>query len=83
MHTTHQALMESLESVCLTTDSWTSVTTENYLAVTAHYVDSKFEVDSCLLECIKFGERHTADNLANAILRVTREWKIQKKLLVS
>ena len=76
------ALMESLESVCLTTDSWTSVTTENYLAVTAHYVDSKFEVGSCLLECIKFGERHTADNLANEILYVTREWKIQKKTCV-
>ena len=57
------ALIESIESVCLTIDTWTSATTENYLAVTAHFLNRDFQMESCLLDCSKFGERHTKENL--------------------
>lgn len=29
-------------SVCLTTDSWTSASTDNFMAVTAHFIDDSF-----------------------------------------
>ena len=50
--------------------------------MTAHYLDDNFELGSCLLECIKFGERHTADNLATELLRIAREWKVEKKVVL-
>jgi len=77
-----QAFMETVDAVTLTTDSWTSATTENYLAVTAYYLDRDYTLRSCVLECVKFSEQHTADNLANELLRVTREWKVENKVVV-
>jgi hypothetical protein len=66
----------------LTTDSWTSVCTENYIAVTAHYITADFTVGSCLLECVKYSDRHTADNLANELILVVNEWDIREKITV-
>ena len=76
------AIMDSVESVCLTTDSWTSVITENYLAVTAHFLNQDFQLESCLLECSSFRERHTQENLKQELIRITKEWKIQDKVVL-
>jgi len=65
-----KALLAQTEAVCLTTDAWTSICTESYIAVTAHYVNSNMTLGSCLLECVKYGERHTADNLCTDLKRV-------------
>ena len=62
--------LSSVEAVTLTTDSWTSICTENYIAVTAYYVTDDFELGSCLLECFKYGESHMADNLKTEMMRV-------------
>lgn len=37
-------LLSTAEAVCLTTDSWTSICTENYIAVAAHYITADFNV---------------------------------------
>ena len=76
------ALIESIESVCLTIDTWTSATTENYLAVTAHFLNRDFQMESCLLDCSKFGERHTQENLKQELIRITKEWKIEDKVML-
>ena len=44
------ALIESIESVCLTIDTWTSTTTENDLAFTTHFLNRDFQIKSCLLD---------------------------------
>lgn len=49
-------------SVCLTSDCLTSSQTENYIGVTAHYIDSNFERKQFLLECKSFNENHTSLN---------------------
>jgi len=72
--------LEKAEAVTLTTDGWTSLTTEGYLAVTAHCIDSEFPMHSYLLECVKYSERHTADNLAEELQRCIREWGLEGKV---
>ena len=67
-------------AVCLTTDCWTSRTTQSYMSVTCHFVEN-YEMVSCLLDCFQFSERHTADNLSGHLLRITREWEIQDKVV--
>ena len=75
-------LIESIESVCLTIDTWTSATTENYLAVTAHFLNRDFKMESCLLDCSKLGERHTQENFKQELTRITKEWKIEDKVVL-
>ncbi|CAK6972749.1 hypothetical protein E1301_Tti021870 [Scomber scombrus] len=36
---------------------------------------------SCLLDCFEFAERHTADNLAEELLRVAKEWQVDDKVV--
>jgi len=71
----------SAEAASLTTDSWTSICTENYIAITAHYVIADFRLGSCLLQCIRYTERHTADNLCTELRRVITEWSLEEKLV--
>ena len=68
-----KAVLAAAEAVTLTTDSWTSLTTESYVAVTCHFITSDFKLDSCLLLCNKFTERHTAENLSRDLLEIVQE----------
>jgi hypothetical protein len=75
-------MMDNAEDVSLTTDSWTSVSTNSCIAVTAHYITRDFQIGSCLLECFKNSKRHTAEILSNELLRVAREWGNVDKVAV-
>lgn len=75
-------LTENIKSVVLTTDCWTSRNTENYLAVTAHFLSETFELKTLLLECVSFNESHTSANLAKELKRVMIEWNLDKKVLL-
>jgi len=43
-------ILAKTSAITLTTDSWTSICTQNYIAVTAHYITEDFQVGSCLLD---------------------------------
>lgn len=75
-------IMKMVKAVTLTTDCWTSRNTENFLAVTAHFIDDNFRLKSVLLKCISFGERHTAENLSVALKTVILEWELENKILM-
>lgn len=66
-----QKLLNSSEHITLTTDTWTSVATEGYMAVTAHFL-IEWEMKSCLLNCFKISGRHTAENLRNLLLQESK-----------
>ncbi|CAH1979230.1 unnamed protein product [Acanthoscelides obtectus] len=74
--------LEGVDSVTLTTDCWTSSTTESFLAVTAHFLDNKFELKHRVLGCESFSERHTSANLASAIRNILVEWDLENKVLI-
>ncbi|KAJ8892105.1 hypothetical protein PR048_004685 [Dryococelus australis] len=54
--------MNEASAVCMTTDSWTFINNESFVAVTVHFVDSESKLSTFLLGCITFNERHTAEN---------------------
>lgn len=68
---------------CITTDCWTSRSTVSFIAITAHFVNSKFDMCSILLECCPMTESHTAKNLSAVLMRVTEEWGITSKILLA
>lgn len=66
---------------CLTTDSWTSQCTENYLGFTTHYITSNFEIGSCLLELLKYTDRHIADSLSDELKCIISAWNLTGKVV--
>lgn len=73
-------LLQSADTVTITTDGWTSITNESYLSVTVHFINEHMEMKSSLIECFKYNEQHTAVNLAEELKRVTEDWGIRDKV---
>lgn len=72
--------LSQADYVCITTDAWTSAPNDNYIAVTVHFFNQQAELKSFLLECIPFPDRHTAENLAEELKRITDIWVITAKI---
>lgn len=66
--------MLTTETVALTTDCWTALTTESYITVTCHYADKDWKLKSAVLLTASMPERHTADNLADKLNQVVDTW---------
>lgn len=73
-------ILQDATDITLTTDTWTSMATESYMSITAHFIDENWEMHSILVDCFKFGERHTSENLKMEIIRVLTEWEILDKV---
>lgn len=75
-----QERVKEATAVCLTTDCWTSRTTTSFMSVTCHFIEN-YKMVSCLLDCFEFSDRHTAENLAEELLRVAKEWQVENKVV--
>ncbi|KAL4091755.1 hypothetical protein QTP88_026397 [Uroleucon formosanum] len=54
--------------VSITTDSWTSIKNENYIAITCHFIDNECELKSYLLSCLENNiAACTTDNAYNIV----------------
>lgn len=73
---------QDIQAVCLTTDCWTSNAQDSYIAVTAHYFDLNFKLQSILLECAPLPGSHTASNIARELKRLIDEWKLTNKVIM-
>lgn len=72
----------NVSAVCMTTDGWTSLNNESFVAVTVHFIDpsNETQLSSVLLGCTKFRERHTAENLAIFLINIVDEWNLNNKI---
>ncbi|XP_072400434.1 zinc finger BED domain-containing protein 4-like [Diabrotica undecimpunctata] len=69
--------LKNINAVCLTTDTWTSSTTESYLFVTAHFFENNLELTSVLLECIKMEDRHTGENYSGHLKEIVGNYGLE------
>ncbi|XP_047218327.1 E3 SUMO-protein ligase ZBED1-like [Girardinichthys multiradiatus] len=65
------------QSVALTTDCWTALTTESHITVTVHFIDTDWKVNSAVLLTNSMLERHKADNLANRLNQAVESWGLR------
>lgn len=70
--------VQKATAVALTSDMWTSIHMDSYLAFTCHFVDEEDRLATVLLAVAKFGERHTASNIASVKGSIMEEWGIPK-----
>ncbi|UYV63756.1 hypothetical protein LAZ67_2005522 [Cordylochernes scorpioides] len=72
-------MLEEAYAVCLTCDGWTNINTTSFYAITAHFIDYTTKLNSILLECSEFPQKHTAENISSWILGVTKKFKLDFK----
>ena len=66
--------------ICLTSDLWTSCTTEGYITLTVHFVDDKWKLNSKIISFCHMPPPHTGHQLSNKLLELLTEWGIEKKI---
>lgn len=75
--------LRNVDVVSLTADGWTSTNNQSFIAVTCHFIDmnqGKYVLNSYLLGCVPFDERHTALNLAEELRKLANEYSLQNKI---
>lgn len=77
--------MESMckaRRVAITSDAWTSVATESYVTITAHYISEDWKIVSHVLQTRAVYESHTGAHMARLLLDVVEEWQLTDKSVV-
>ncbi|KAJ8870882.1 hypothetical protein PR048_027183 [Dryococelus australis] len=53
-----------------------------YVAITGHFINTDFHMQSVLYECCCLGKSHTEKNLAEELKRVVAKWSIEGKVVL-
>jgi hypothetical protein len=68
--------------VSLTADMWTSECQQrSYLGITVHFIDGTWTLRRLILDIMPFEDRHTASNMADAILQLLSDFNLETKTL--
>ncbi|KAA8519967.1 hypothetical protein F0562_014223 [Nyssa sinensis] len=74
-------VIESIPSrICLTSDLWSSIATDGYLALTAHYVDENWILQKKILSFHHMPPPHSGPILVEKVIHLLKEWGIEKKV---
>jgi len=70
--------------ISFTTDGWTSLNNDSFIAVTVHFIDlEECILKTFLLGCFNVVESHTAVNLSLFLNNCFKEWNITEKVKVA
>ncbi|XP_055823973.1 zinc finger BED domain-containing protein RICESLEEPER 1-like [Solanum dulcamara] len=69
--------IETKQRICITTDTWTSIQRINYMCITAHWIDSDWNMRKKILNFCPIIS-HKGEDMANGISRCLCEWGINK-----
>ena len=76
-----QNLLNSIQGrICLTSDLWTSISTDGYLTLTAHFVDQEWKLQKKILNFTHLPPPHSSVALSEKINALLTDWRIEKKL---
>ena len=71
----------SADCYAITTDCWTSCANEAYIGVTFHTITTDWDLQHFVLENEELSEQHTAENLAEALTSILKQWKLEPSKL--
>lgn len=75
-----RADLDDVTALSLTTDGWTSINNQHFIALTVHYINSDTILCSRLIGCINYNEKCTSEELANFLMGITKKWSIENKI---
>ncbi|CAI6370739.1 unnamed protein product [Macrosiphum euphorbiae] len=73
--------LNGIDFIALTTDCWTSRSTESYISITAHGITNEWKIVNYILTTELMDERHTSINLKEKLLDIIRVWDIYNKVV--
>jgi len=73
-------ILEKIDWVSITTDTWTSRALDSYMSVTAHFIDSDWTLQSVTLGLIPCFESHTPKYTAEHLRNCLQAYKIVDKV---
>ena len=79
-HADHNPLQDAPGKISLTFDGWTSEIMTAYLGVTAHFLTAEWELRSVLLAFTELQGRHTAENAADTLYNIIKDFGIEGKV---
>lgn len=68
--------VKTIHGIGLTTDSWTSLTSEHYIGYTAHYINKDWVLKSKVLSTDCSEEKHTSEYLAKDMIATEQKWEL-------
>lgn len=72
-----KVLTKSGQKVCLTTDCWTSCTQISYMCLTAHYIDSEWNLQKKIINFCQV-RNHKGETIGKVIEACLLGWKLEK-----
>lgn len=66
--------------ICLTSDLWSAINTNQYMVLTAHFVNRNWELEKKVLSFIHCPPPHNGFKLAEKLISLLKEWGIEKKI---
>ena len=72
----------SCERVCLTTDTWTANTQQNYMCVTAHFIDSDWKLHKKIIGFFLV-KGHRGEDIGKSLESCLQEWGIDKVFTIT
>ena len=75
--------LSTVKHCAITHDTWTSIATQSYGALTVHYITKDWEMRNHVLETKEISETHTATNIARHIKDSQQEWGLENTIAVS
>ncbi|XP_016661474.1 zinc finger BED domain-containing protein 1-like [Acyrthosiphon pisum] len=72
--------LHDVSAVFLTTDGWTSINNQHYIALTVHFLNSETKLCSRLIGCINYNEQCTSVELAKFLMTTVEAWNIEDKI---
>ena len=70
-----------MKALAVTSDGWTSIATQNYVTMTAHFIDEEWCMKSLCLQTRHVPESNTGLVLKERHKDAFREWKIDEKTI--
>lgn len=79
-----QKILQEIESqILFTLDIWTSVSMKAFLAITAHYIDKSWKMQSITIDFVQLWGIHSGENIKEAFLLCLKKFMIQTKVNLS
>ena len=69
--------MDSHQTVSLTTDTWTSAKLQNYMVLTAHYIDIDWKLNKKIISFVLV-DSHKGEAIGKALDKLVIEWELRQ-----
>lgn len=67
--------------ISLTFNCWTSITTDGYISLTAHFIDNNWTLQKRTLNFRFMPPPHTGVHMSDQVCSMLKDWGIQKKIM--